>query len=54
MGARADDVLFVDNRPENTDAAQRLGMRAILHSDTRATIAKITGWLSADHDLQQS
>lgn len=41
LGAPANRVLFVDNAPENVDAARRLGLRAHLHVDTASTIAAI-------------
>jgi len=38
MGADAEDVLFIDDRPENVSAARREGMHAHLHDDTARTI----------------
>ncbi|MGH3745350.1 MAG: HAD-IA family hydrolase, partial [Mycobacteriales bacterium] len=36
------EVVFVDDRPENVDAAAGLGMHAFLHADdTSATIALV-------------
>ncbi|GAA2067261.1 HAD-IA family hydrolase [Leifsonia soli] len=41
MDASPNDVLFIDNVGENTDAAAELGVRAHLHVDTKTTIRAI-------------
>lgn len=41
MGARPDEVLFIDDAAHNVDAAQLLGMRAHLHVDDRSTVRAI-------------
>ncbi|MFP8959691.1 HAD family hydrolase [Streptomyces nanhaiensis] len=42
MGARPQDCLFVDDLPENVEAAREFGMQAHLHEDNARTIARIT------------
>ncbi|HEY5335395.1 MAG TPA: HAD family phosphatase [Mycobacteriales bacterium] len=42
LGVEPGEAVFVDDRPENVDAAAELGMRAFLHADdTPATIAQV-------------
>ncbi|WP_230208224.1 HAD-IA family hydrolase [Microlunatus sp. Gsoil 973] len=52
MGAQAEQVLFIDNRPENVEAARRLGMQAVVHADNQATIAMINSWISGTRAVQ--
>ncbi|MBN3931882.1 HAD-IA family hydrolase [Streptomyces verrucosisporus] len=42
MGARPQDCLFVDDLPENVEAAREFGMHGHLHEDNARTIARIT------------
>ncbi|GAA4614670.1 HAD family hydrolase [Saccharopolyspora hordei] len=45
LGLPAEQVVFVDDGAPNVDAAEQLGMRAVLHTDpadTRARIAELT------------
>lgn len=42
LGVEPAGTVFVDDRPENVDAATRLGMHAFLHAgDTTSTIARV-------------
>jgi epoxide hydrolase-like predicted phosphatase len=41
LGAEPGEVVFLDNRPPNVDAACDLGIHGILHESTRASIAAI-------------
>jgi putative hydrolase of the HAD superfamily len=41
MGAVPDRVLFLDDVPENVDAARSLGLHAALHTDDASTLATI-------------
>lgn len=46
LGVQPEDVVFVDDRPENVAAAADLGMHAFLHADdTDATIARVRALL---------
>jgi putative hydrolase of the HAD superfamily len=36
-GVRPDEILFVDDRPENVDAARQLGWHAFVHHDSATT-----------------
>ncbi|MFP8904063.1 HAD-IA family hydrolase [Streptomyces atacamensis] len=44
MGARPGGCLFVDDAPENVEAAREFGMWARLHEDNARTIARITAY----------
>jgi epoxide hydrolase-like predicted phosphatase len=47
LGLPASAVLFVDDVPENIDAARAAGMRAVRFTDTASAIAEIDGLLAA-------
>ncbi|WP_029145060.1 HAD-IA family hydrolase [Microbacterium luticocti] len=47
MGARADDVLFIDDHRVSLDGAADLGIRGHLHTDNATTIATIEDFLTA-------
>lgn len=46
MGTTAEQVLFIDDNAPNTDAAEALGIRAVLHRDNAATISAIEAFLA--------
>lgn len=46
MNTTADQVLFIDDNPPNVQAAQALGIHALLHSDNTTTIAAIERFLA--------
>lgn len=41
MEATAEEVVFIDNRQDNVDAASVLGMRGVLHLDNASTLAEL-------------
>lgn len=47
LGADASQCIFVDDLSENVEAAQRLGMSGILHSDWAQTRPMLESWLEA-------
>ena len=48
LNASAEESLFVDDLPENIEAAERLGLTGILHRDNAQTIASIKTLLGED------
>lgn len=46
VGARPEAIAIVDDRPENVDAAARVGMHAVHHTETTRTIADLEGLLA--------
>jgi putative hydrolase of the HAD superfamily len=47
VGADPDELIFIDDVPENVDAAAGIGIHAILHRSTPASIAAITSLIQA-------
>jgi epoxide hydrolase-like predicted phosphatase len=41
LGVRPEELIFVDDKQANVDAASRLGVHGLLHTDTAETIAAI-------------
>ena len=48
IGLRPDQCVFIDDLPQNLTAARELGMAAIHHRDTDATLAELTRLLGVD------
>jgi len=44
LGLKADECLFVDDEPENCVAAERCGVRSLVHSSAVATIRAVRAW----------
>ncbi|BBA99618.1 hypothetical protein RVR_6317 [Actinacidiphila reveromycinica] len=47
LGARPADCLFVDDLPANVEAAEAVGMSAVLHTDNATTLKRIAAHLAA-------
>lgn len=45
LGVKPEDCVFVDDLRENVNGAEAVGMTAILHRDSAATVAKLEGLL---------
>jgi HAD superfamily hydrolase (TIGR01509 family) len=45
LGVAPTDVVFLDTRPPNVEAARELGMHGILHGDTQRSIAAVEALL---------
>jgi epoxide hydrolase-like predicted phosphatase len=48
LGVAPDELIFIDDKQANVDAACRLGIHGLLHTDTTQTIAAIEALLAAD------
>ena len=46
LGVRPEAIVFVDDRPENVQAAREAGMHALLHSASTTTIAAVEALLA--------
>jgi epoxide hydrolase-like predicted phosphatase len=47
LGVRPDELVFLDDVPENVDAACRLGIKGVLHRSTGESIAAIDALITA-------
>ncbi len=47
LGVPPHEIIFVDDRPENIDAANSIGMHGILYQDNAQTIADVRSCLTA-------
>lgn len=54
LGVSAQQCLFIDDRKQNIDSAQTIGMTALQYTDTKSTIDAIERELHGDHDEQNS
>ncbi|MBE9375535.1 HAD family phosphatase [Saccharopolyspora sp. HNM0983] len=52
LGLAAPDVVLVDDGAPNTEAAQRLGLRTVLHTDPADTRDQLGDLLAAPHDKE--
>ena len=43
---RGEEILFLDDKPENIESAARLGWRTICHRSPEESIRMVQGWLS--------
>ena len=49
LGVAPGEIIFVDDRPENIEAANSIGMHGILYRDNAQTIADVKKCIAATH-----